>query len=207
MLSPLYRFPRYYLWGLQWLHGQNYHRRYRTMAGLVRRGETVLEPGCGPAALAGYLPNHVAYRGFDANPRFIAYALKKGRRVRVGNILDQKNYRPADVVVVCDVLHHLPALQKQQFIKLCFSHTRRLLVICEPQAKKSASGGFFGTVNKKIHEWFEQDGINKVKAEYTFTPAQAKRQIQGGFGVIPNWVKRKTDVIGADFVVVFSKHD
>ena len=214
MLSPLYCFPRYYLWALRWLHGKNYHRRYRTMAGLVRRGETVLEPGCGPAALAGYLPaspaggpHKINYRGFDANPRFIAYALKKNRRVKIGNILDPENYRPAPVVVVCDVLHHLPAAQKREFIKLCFQNARRLLIICEPQLKKPVSGSFFWTASKKIHEWFERDGINKVKLEYTFTPTQARRQIQAGFGVIPNRIKRKTEIIGADFMVVFSKHD
>jgi SAM-dependent methyltransferase len=167
----------------------------------------VLEPGCGPAALADYLSKSVRYCGFDANPHFIAYALRKGNQVRLGNILEPENYRSADVVVICDVLHHLPMTQKQRFIRLCFSHTKRLLVICEPQLKNPHVVGLWRRLNKFLHEWFERDGINHVKLAYTFTPSQARRQIQDGFGVIPTQIKRQTRIIGVDFVVVFSKHD
>ncbi|HAJ33347.1 MAG TPA: hypothetical protein DCK79_08225 [Candidatus Atribacteria bacterium] len=47
-----YKYPLLYVWGLKWIHKNNFAKRYCYMASFVRKNDLVLEPGCGPATLA-----------------------------------------------------------------------------------------------------------------------------------------------------------
>ena len=80
--SIFYKHPQLYIWGLKWIHKSNFTKRYRHMASFVRKGDLVLEPVCGPAILADFLPEGVYYRGFDTNKEFVDYAFKKHSGVR-----------------------------------------------------------------------------------------------------------------------------
>lgn len=201
--SIFYQSPRLYIWGLQLIHKGNFAKRYRYMASFVEPGDRVLEPGCGPAILADFLPKGASYRGFDTNKEFLNYASKK-QDVFLANALDPKSYSQAEVVAVCDLLHHLHPKDRKNFIKYCFRAARKKLIICEPVKEKHLQKGFLSSLRKRLAEWSEQDGTGNFKVEHFMTKAQ---YLKKGFGVIPNSVKRSIKIIGEDVIVIFEKRD
>ncbi len=203
--SIFYEYPQLYIWGLKWIHKTNFAKRYQYMAGFVQKGDLVLEPACGPAILADYLPDGSYYRGFDTNKEFIEYALKKHSDVYLGNVLDIKNYYQADVVIACDILHHLDLKNRKEFIKHCFSSAKKMFIICEPGKKDQINDGIFYSLGKQLGEWSEKDGTNDFKTEYFLTGNQLLGQIKHGFDVIPSSIKRETKSFGEDIVAVFFK--
>jgi 2-polyprenyl-3-methyl-5-hydroxy-6-metoxy-1,4-benzoquinol methylase len=140
--SIFYKYPRLYIWGLKWIHKTNFAKRYRYIASFAKKGDLVLEPACGPAILANFLPKGTYYRGFDTNKKFVDYAFKKHSGVYLGNALDAKNYPQADIVIACDILHHLKPIDRKKFIKNCFSSTKKIFIICEPGKRGKAADSF-----------------------------------------------------------------
>lgn len=175
------------------------------MASFAKKGDLVLEPACGPALLADFLPQGSYYRGFDTNQEFIDYAFKKHSGVYLGNVLDAKNYPQADVVIACDILHHLKPIDRTRFIKNCFSSTRKIFIICEPGKRSKDSDIIFFSLRKRLAEWSEKDGTNDFKVEYFLTHDQLLSQIKHGFGIIPSSVNRETKEFGEDIIAVFLK--
>jgi len=201
--SVFYKYPLFYIWGLKWVHKANFTKRYRYMASFVKKGNTVLEPACGPAILADFLPEGVYYRGFDTNKKFINFALKKHAGVYLGNVLDTKNYTQADVIIACDILHHLKPIDRKKFIKNCLSSNSKILIICEPGTDNSWQERFFYPIYKLWFEYMEQDGTNKPKVIDQWTKKELDFQMEHGFEVIPNLVRRKIEEIGDDFIGVY----
>lgn len=205
MKSIIYQAPALYKLGLGLIHGKNLERRYQYMASFVKRGDLVLEPGCGPAMLADFLPEGVKYKGFDINERFIRYGKRKQRDVYVGNVLEPKNYCQADVVVACDMLHHLRASDRKAFIGFCFNSARKALIICEEGGKEIKANSLFCSLRKPLLEYFDSDGTDQMKIEERWSEKELKEQMEKGFSIISPDVKRKIVKIGRDLVVVYLK--
>ena len=203
--SIFYQSPWLYQWGLKVIHGVNFGKRYKFMASFAQKGNLVLEPGCGPAILAQYLPKNAFYRGFDTNKDFVDYAIKKGRVVKIGNVLDRSNYCPADLVVACDILHHLAPSSRKSFIKNCFESCKNTFILCEPGHKTNGEVKKLSPLKKALVEWSEQDGTGNFKLNYFLTQKKLLGKIKNGFGVIPRKVERKTYRFGQDLVAVFYK--
>lgn len=203
--SIFYKYPKLYIWGLKWIHKSNFAKRYRYMAAFATKGDLVLEPACGPGILADFLPQGTNYRGFDTNEEFVNFAKKKHSNVFLGNALDLKNYSQADLVIACDILHHLRPTDRKKFIKNCFSSAGKIFIICEPGKKSQVINSVFDSLRKRLGEWSEQDGTNDFKIEYFLTDSRLLNQIRDGFGIIPSSVKRKTKKFGEDIVAVFFK--
>lgn len=205
--SIFYKYPQLYINGLKWIHKSNFAKRYRYMASFTQKGDTVLEPACGPAIQADFLPKDVFYYGFDTNKEFIDYARKKNFNVFLGNVLDAKSYFLADVIIACDILHHLNPADRQKFIRNCFASCRKAFIICEPGKGEGNKDSAFYSIKKRLTEWSEKDGTGNFKNEYFSTRSQLLSQIEYGFGIIPSSVKRKTKDFGEDIVAVFFKND
>jgi len=205
MKSPLYSNSYIYTLGLILLHKGTFFRRYRHMAAYVHDNESVLEPGCGPAIFAKFLPKSVAYRGFDANGSFIDHAAQKGLNVVLGNALDPASYSPADVVMLCDVLHHLPPSERQKCIAFCWQAAKRLLIICEEGRPDSSAGGPFYWINKKWCEFIEKDGTNNPKFEEVWTKGALREYMEKGFDVVPSSTQNKIKEVGEDLIITYSK--
>ena len=203
--SIFYKYPQLYIWGLSWIHGTNFAKRYQYMTSFAKKGDLVLEPACGPAILANFLPKGFLYSGFDTNEEFLSYALEKGLNVRLGNVLEPNCYYPADVVIACDILHHLKPDERKRFIKNCFSATKRVFIICEPGKKEKTGSGLIYSLKRRLAEWSEKDGTGDFKVEYFSTRDQLLDQIEHGFEVIPPSIKRETKDFGEDIITVFFK--
>ncbi len=205
--SIFYRFPRLYLWGLRLLHRQAFSQRYRYIASFTRRGDFILEPGCGPAPLTQFLPPKSRYQGFDTNRHFINYGKRQGLDIFSGNALDPKNYRPADIVVACDLLHHLPQNRRRDFIRLAWESSQKMLIICEPGKPNNyrKHHKVWQKIRHWLAEWSERDGQNFVRWNSYYTRRQLLAQIRLGFNIIPPKFARHQETIGEDIVAVFFK--
>ena len=78
----------------------------------ARPGDRVLDIGCGPGHLLGYLPDGVDYVGWEPNPRYVEHARRSfGRRgsLHLGLFTQEaaRGLAPFDIVIVSAVLHHL----------------------------------------------------------------------------------------------------
>jgi len=83
-------------------------------------GCTVLDVGCGPAAILDFLPN-VKYVGLDHNPKYIASASKKfgakGTFICAGvDQLNDHGLQTFDRIIILGVMHHLDDQQLTQLI-------------------------------------------------------------------------------------------
>jgi hypothetical protein len=178
--SIFYKNQLFYIIGLKLLLRNNFNKRYRYMASFVNGGDSLLEPGCGPAILADYLPKGTFYSGFDTNKAFIEYGRKKKFDIYLGNVLEAKNYKKADFVVACDVLHHLKPGDRKIFIRYCFASATKKLIICDSYRKHD----FLKPVSNWFFEFFEKDGTNQPKYNEYFTKEQLRKEMENGFEVI-----------------------
>jgi len=195
--SIFYQSPFLYKLGLRFIHRENFEKRYKFLAGFVERGDLVLEPGCGPAIFADFLPKNSIYYGFDLNENFLNYAKKKYLKVYFGNILDQKNYFPAEIVISIDILHHLKEEDRKIFIENCWKATKKKLIICEPYKSEGQSKWWF--------EKIEKDGINSPKFEDLWQKDILKKEAENGFGKIKNFYLSQLTELGKDLIVIYSK--
>lgn len=86
-------------------------------------GMRILDLGCGPAEILGYLPADVTYVGYDMSPAYIAAAKTKfGARgtfhCRRLEESEAAALEPFDVVMGIGVLHHLDDNTARQFMTL-----------------------------------------------------------------------------------------
>lgn len=78
----------------------------------ARKGERVLDIGCGTGEMLHFLPN-VDYHGFDMNPRYVAWAQKKYagrgsfRQEFVSTASLGRDAGTYDIVLASGLLHHL----------------------------------------------------------------------------------------------------
>jgi len=177
------------------------------MAGFAQDGDTVLEPACGPAIQADFLPKGVVYYGFDTNEEFINYAHKKNLHVSLGNVLDSKNYFPADVIIACDIFHHLNPNDRNKFIRNCFLSVRKVFIICEPGKANKPRHDVLNSFKNRLAEWSEKDGTDDFIVEHFSTRKELLSQIESGFNVIPSSYKRITKDFGEDIIAVFFKDE
>jgi hypothetical protein len=82
-----------------------YEEIHREIGRIVSQ-ESVLDIGCGVAALAKHVPNYV---GFDFSPEAVKIANHPG--VRVGDAYDKANYNGVDWYVATEILEHLDDLR------------------------------------------------------------------------------------------------
>lgn len=187
------------------MHGPHLRERYEYIASFVEEHDTVLEPGCGPALLVEFLPRGSQYRGFDLNDYFVKYASRKYSGVWHGDVLDLENYSEADVVVLCDVLHHVAPDSRRSVIRYSLGAARKKLVICEEgRSGRQVEGPFF-SLSKWWFEYFERDGTNTPKLGSVWTRSELRDEMERGFDVIAAAVPRKITEIGEDFIVCYSK--
>ncbi len=133
----------------------------------LRGGERVVDLGCGPGDMLDYLPNDVAYWGFDISETYITMARQKfgdkGKFV-VGNATDFLNQyndliNTIDLINCFGLLHHVDDNEAIKILEVA----RRLL---GPQGRMICLEPVFLVKQSRISKWFiSQDRGRNVRQE------------------------------------------
>lgn len=159
MKSIFFKSPLLYDIGIRFL----YLDGLRILKKLVGKGKSVFEPACGYGRVKNYLYPCCTYSGIDLNEKFVKYGQKRNRDIQLGNILEKEHFRSADVVLLCDILHHLKLKDIYRLVSHAVHHAREKVVIVEPTfvaigAKKNFISRFIG----RIMAMMDADGFNQI---------------------------------------------
>jgi len=156
--SIFYRHPLLYDIGIHFL----YLNRLKVLKDIVGHGRRVFEPACGFGRMIKYLYPDCTYSGIDLNETFVGFGRKKNRDIRMGDILEEENYRPADVILLCDILHHLQKPEMHRLFRIAGKFAKKIVVI-EPTfvalaAKKNSLSHLLGKLMTRV----DSDGFNEI---------------------------------------------
>jgi SAM-dependent methyltransferase len=156
--SVFYRHPRLYDLGIHFL----YLNRLKLLKKIVGHGMTVFEPACGFGRMKKYLYEDCAYSGIDLNEKFVGFGRKKNRDIRVGDILKEENYRPADVVLLCDILHHLQMPEIHRLFMIAGKFAKKIVIIEPTFVAIAAKKNLFSRLIGKLMTRVDSDGFNEI---------------------------------------------
>lgn len=149
-----------YDWGIRFL----YFDGMKIIKDLVGRKKSVFEPACGYGRMKKFLYSDCTYSGIDLNETFITYGRKKNRNINLGNALDPEKYREADVVLLCDILHHLRITEMYELVSFAARFAKEKVLIVEPvfvdiAARNNPVSRGLG----KVMKWMDADGFNDIE--------------------------------------------
>ena len=201
----MYRSPRLYRLSLNMFHGRKKNSVFLGVAEKVGKGKSVLDVGCGPAVLGEYVDPSCEYRGMDMNPDFVKFSQEKGFDVRLGNGFEDSSYTDADVVTVCNVLHHLEPEKVDDFLGTAYKHAGEKLIVAENYAVGNKKLGPFKKVFGFFYDMIDRDGVSDGHFDHVPTKEQLLEYAQKGFGAVPSDVQREISENGRNVTVVYHK--
>ncbi|HJO01305.1 MAG: class I SAM-dependent methyltransferase [Candidatus Woesearchaeota archaeon] len=160
----IFRNPWLYSLSIRLLHFDG----FKKIKDIIGKEKNVFEPACGFGRLQRYLYDSCSYSGIDLNEIFINFGKKRGLDIRIGNVLEETNYIKSDIIILCDILHHLTKDKIQEVVSIATKFAKEKIVIMEPTFVGLASGkGFFSRLAAKVFARVDFDGINNIEHWFT----------------------------------------
>ena len=156
--SIFYRHPLLYDIGIHFL----YLNRLKILKDIIGHGRRVFEPACGFGRMKKYLYPDCAYSGIDLNETFVGFGRWKNRDLRMGDILKEENYRPADVILLCDILHHLQMPEIHRLFRIAGKFAKRIVIIEPTFVALAAKKNTFSHLLGKLMTRVDSDGFNEI---------------------------------------------
>ena len=134
------------------------------LRGEVGENQSVFDLTAGYGYASRFLHPSNTYYGIDLNKRFVAYGRKKGINLELKSIFDPAAYKSSDIIMVIDIIHHLPSDKLKELFNLVFQHAKQKVIVIDPAfvsiARKHGSlGKFLGWVFRLL----DDDGITKIE--------------------------------------------
>lgn len=161
MASIFYRYPRIYELMIKVMHGKNLEKRYRIISQEIGKC-SVLDIGCGTSILKKFLDPECDYEGFDLNQKFINFAAKRKINARRQSIFDFDNYVKKDIIVACDILHHIYPKHKDLIHKIS-KFAGQKIIVCEPFYRSLKENTILRKIEHNLGLIFDNDGFNCSK--------------------------------------------
>ncbi len=160
----IFRNPWLYSLSIRLLHFDG----FKKIKDIIGKEKNVFEPACGFGRLQRYLYDSCSYSGIDLNEIFINFGKKRGLDIRIGDVLEETNYIKSDIIILCDILHHLTKDKIQEVVSIATKFAKEKIVIMEPTFVGLASGkGFFSRLAAKVFARVDFDGINNIEHWFT----------------------------------------
>jgi SAM-dependent methyltransferase len=192
----MYRYPQIYNLVVEIIHGKYLKKRYKIIADEIGEDKKVFELGCGTAMIYPFLHRGCVYEGWDLNARFLEYCSKRGVRVFKKDIFDFINYPESDVILICDVLHHVIP-EHERLVGEALKKTKKVIV-SEPARSFKPPKLFEPLVECFTYLLGDYDGINspRTQPKWDYNEERLKYFFQ-------NFGCSKTINVGWDMIAVF----
>lgn len=155
----MYVHPAIYEFGIQFL----YWGGLKKLKQMFGEEKSIFEPASGYGRIKKYIPESCVYRGIDLNPSFVKYGQKKGLDIKLGDIFDPTLYPASDMVLLCDILHHLSDEKMRELLDLSVKFSREKVVIVEPAfVSIASSSNIFSRLLSRFFSMADADGINDI---------------------------------------------
>ena len=160
----IFQSPLLYSIAIRLLHFDGFNK----IKEVIGKRKKVFEPACGFGRLHKYLDPSCSYSGIDLNEKFINFGRKRGLDIRLGDVLEESNYVKSDIIILCDILHHLTMDEIKRIASIAKKFSKEKVVIMEPAFVWLASGkGFFSRFLAKNFAKIDFDGINNIENWFT----------------------------------------
>jgi hypothetical protein len=156
--SVFYRHPLLYDLGIHFL----YFNRLKILKEIVGHDMTVFEPACGFGRMKQYLYPDCTYSGIDLNEIFVSFGRKKNRNIHLGDILKEENYRSADIILLCDILHHLQMPEIHSMFQIAGKFAKKIIIIEPTFVAIAAKKNLFSQLLGKFMTRVDSDGFNEI---------------------------------------------
>lgn len=187
MKSPLYYFPTLYEFGIPFKHSKGYKKKIEIILDFISKynNPKIVELGSGTGKLQDYIKQakiKATYYGFDLNKKFVKFGRKRHRNIIYEDVFEV-NLKSFDIIVACDILHHLP--NHKELLNKIFE-AKKPTIICEPVCKGSYS--FLDKLTRII----DADGINHIPKWYNNIEL---KKIFGSVDIKPDIIELKESII------------
>ena len=156
--SVFYRHPLLYDIGIHFL----YLNRLKILKKIVGHGKVVFEPACGFGRMKQYLYPDCVYSGIDLNEKFVGFGRNKNRDIRVGDIRDEENYTACDIILLCDILHHLKMPEIHHLFQIAGKFAKKIVIIEPTFVAIAAKKNIFSRLIGKLMTRVDSDGFNEI---------------------------------------------
>ncbi|HCM36930.1 MAG: hypothetical protein A3J30_04295 [Candidatus Wildermuthbacteria bacterium RIFCSPLOWO2_02_FULL_47_9c] len=168
----------------------------------VGENNTIFDIAAGYGHAANFLHPSNAYYGIDINKHFVSYGCKKGGNLELKNIFDPAAYRPSDIFLAIDIVHHLSAEKSKELFNLVFQHAKKKVIIIDPAfvsiARKCGPlGAFLGWLFRVL----DNDGFTTI--DRWMSEREYRDLFQSRFGSVygKDFEVTPQKIIGYHFVV------
>jgi len=160
MRSFVYIHPRIYDFAIRFL----YFDGLKIVKNLIGGKKSVFEAGCGYGRMQKYIDPSCIYSGIDLNEKFIEFGRKKNRDIKIGDVLDSKQYRKSNVILLADILHHLTIKDVKKLLAIAVQYAGEKILIIEPVFVKIGSKkNILSRGIAKFMVFMDSDGINEIE--------------------------------------------
>lgn len=201
-----YRFPRLYELTLKFLHGKNFRKRYNYITRNIEKNSNVLDVGCGTGILGNLISKKCNYIGIDLNEKFLNFASARSLKVFKCDVFNFKKYsKNIDIIVVCDILHHIYPKHKILLEKI--GKSAKKIIVCEPyMCEEKEKIRFSEKFDIILDAILDADGINPSILKFDKRWRYSKNGLKDFFKKsIKNRRKLTLKEIGKDIIAIYDK--
>jgi hypothetical protein len=164
-LGIQYKYPWIYGLSIKIIHRGPVLKEFKKQVG---EHVSVFDVAAGFGNMAHFIDDSNTYSGIDLNQTYVEYAQRHGLNVQIGDIFDGRAYRPHEVTMLVDVVHHMPEGTLKILFDNVFKNTRKRVVILEPAFLNLEER--YGRVARPI-DWalrkLDGDGVNTIERWYS----------------------------------------
>lgn len=199
-MTIMYRYPQAYDLVVRIIHGKSLKKRYEIIGKEIGEHKKVFELGCGTSKVYPFLHKGCEYEGWDLNERFLEFCRRRGIKVSKKDIFDFEDYPDNDVIIICDLLHHV--IPKHEKLVVEALKRSKKLIISEPARSFKPPKMLKPIVLFFNYSMGDYDGINDPHTQLEWDYNEER---------LRNFFQRlgctKTINVGWDMIAVFDSHN